>query len=323
MNDVYNNPNRSGFGVMSALLGGALWCVLVVSVLFGNDHLDLLALLLLLAMLVYVPLGLDLLSSPAGNSALYRLARFVQPVAALCGVGSFFLPIGAVAGVLASAWVLCAALIGLVGVERLVRGGAAKVEELSITVALLYLPIGAAWLAASRLGLAPLGFGGVIAFLTAIHFHFAGFVAPLLVGLAGRAIADRSSRAWRLYRLAACGIIAGPPLVAAGITLSRVMEVVAAVVLATSMTVVAVVAFKVIAPSLADRRARILLRISALASSAAMLLALLYAISNYLQRFAIAIPTMAMLHGCLNALFGLTGLLCWSIIRPTSVSSPR
>jgi hypothetical protein len=54
---------------------------------------------------------------------------------------------------------------------------------------MLYLPIGGAWLVASRLGIQPLGFGDTIVLLTAVHFHFAGFAAPVLAGLAGRTVA--------------------------------------------------------------------------------------------------------------------------------------
>lgn len=311
-----NDPNRSGFAQMSALLGAILWVSVVAATLFEGSRLDLLALLLLLAMMVFVPLGIDLLSSPSGNSIPYRLARFLQPFGALMGAVSILLPVGTWSGLLASAWLVETVLLGLVGLDRLLRNGRAPIEEHAITAALLYLPIGAAWLVASRLGMAPLGFGGTIALLTAIHFHYAGFIAPLLAGMGGRMVARTAPSTRRLYGIAACGIIAGPILVALGITLSSIVEVLSAVILAISVTIFAIISLTRIAPLLSERRARILLRISAIASIVAMLFALLYAISSYLEQTLISIPEMAIVHGCVNALFALAGLLSWSIIRP-------
>ena len=97
---------------------------------------------------------------------------------------------------------------------------------------MVYLPIGGAWLVASRLGIQPLGFGDTIVLLTAIHFHFAGFAAPLLAGFAGRAVRDRQT-ASQVVALAATGIILGTPLVAAGITFSPAVALVGAAIVST------------------------------------------------------------------------------------------
>jgi hypothetical protein len=271
--------------------------------------------------LVFVPIGLDLAATPdrdGRNHALYRFARFAQPFAALAAVVAFFVPVGLPAGLCAAPWFLLCAVVGLGVLPRLGIVGMRRLPENAISVALLYLPIGGAWFLAERSGLAPLRFGGVIAFLTAIHFHFAGFIAPLIIGMIGRSIPATAAWARRLYAVAAPGVIAGPPLVALGITFSSGLEVVSASVLAFCITLAAVVAIGPVASAVADRRARLLLRVGSVASVAAMLLALAYAISTALSATLISIPTMAISHGVLNALFAFCGLLAWSIVRPAA-----
>lgn len=321
--DAAHALNRSGIGTLSAIAGGIVWSAFAVSVLFGNELIDTYRLLLLLAVLVLAPLGFDLAITPdrsGGNIGLYRLARFVQPFAALAAAVSLLMPPGIAAGLLVLPWLLFAAMAGAFGAWRLLlraRTDARQrgIEEIAISAALIYLPIGATWLAADRLAMAPLGFGGVIAFLTAVHFHFAGFMAPIVAGHTGRVLRAGSPGRWRLYRFAAPGIIAGPPLVALGITFSSAMEVGAAVVLALCITLHGVLALGA-ARTLTQPRARLLLRIAAGASVAAMLLALLYAVGNFRETATITIPQMAATHGILNSLFGLCGLIAWCIERP-------
>ena len=46
---------------------------------------------------------------------------------------------------------------------------------------MMMLPVGGAWMAADWLAIQPMGFDSLIVRLTAAHFHFAGFVLPLVV----------------------------------------------------------------------------------------------------------------------------------------------
>src|SRR6201988_2624993 len=57
----------------------------------------------------------------------------------------------------------------------------------------------------------------MIILLTVVHFHFAGFSAPIIAGMSGRVLA-LSDYPRRMYAFAIFGIIAAMPLVAAGIT---------------------------------------------------------------------------------------------------------
>jgi hypothetical protein len=178
------------------------------------------------------------------------------------------------------------------------------------TVTSFWLPAGAT---ASRSGANPLGFGDLIVLLTAVHFHYAGFAAPILVGLTGRRLTTSSRSARRIFRLAAIGVIAGVPLVALGITFSRALEIGAALLLATSLLTLAALVVVVVVPRVRQRPAQILPTISAAASVVTILLAAAYAAGG-LAGLRITIPQMVLAHGVVNA-FGLVlcGLVGWTI----------
>ena len=164
-------------------------------------------------------------------------------------------------------------------------------EELCIDAGLAYVTVGSIWLFLSRWGMNPLGFSDAIVLLTAVHFHYAGFAAPILTGLAGRKI--QSGIARKFYLPAAAGVIAGPPLVAAGITLSRGVEVFSAIVLALSLFVLALLMLFVVAPTLKPRLTRLLLMLSAMSVMVTMIFACLYAIGRFTGSAIITLPLIA------------------------------
>jgi hypothetical protein len=158
--------------------------------------------------------------------------------------------------------------------------------------------------------------------LTAVHFHFAGFAAPILAGLTGRTIVT-SGQGRMLFRFAAVGIVSGTPLVAAGITFSPVLALIGAIVISLGLVLLAIVVVGWVLRSNASLPSRLLLVLSSVSSSLAMVLACLYAYSIVEKTLIIDIPRMAMTHGLLNAFgFALCGLLGWSIVRPKSRAFP-
>jgi hypothetical protein len=171
------------------------------------------------------------------------------------------------------------------------------------------------------LGANPLGFGDTIVLLTAVHFHYAGFVVSILAGMAGRALVSSTSALRSIFRLAAAGIGMGVPLVALGITFSRVLEVAAVFTLAASLVLLALLGIFGVLPRLRSRLARALLAISAAAAIWTMSLSVMYA-TGAITGHAITIPQMALAHGAVNA-FGLAlcGLLAWTIERGQAVGS--
>jgi len=214
---------------------------------------------------------------------------------------------------LASSWLLFAGIIALLGALHLFDHNDRDAAELCIDVSLLLLPVGGFWLAIARFGARPLGFSDTIILLTAVHFHYAGFALLLLAGLAGRWLRVGAPIAWGSFRLVAAGMIAGVPLVALGITFSRVLEILSVLLLASSVTAFAILTLLTVVPLLALHAARVLLAISALASVATMLLAVGYAGGSFVG-LALTIPQMVLAHGAVNA-FGLVlcGLLAWTL----------
>jgi hypothetical protein len=312
----------------SAIAGSLVWLLLFAIPLSADATTAGIERLLLLAVLVVTPLALPLAgpADRAGRKALpYWAAVRGQPFAAALVVICFLLPAGVLAGLLAAGWLLVTGCVAAYGLVRLLSRGNLRADELCIDAGLLYLPVGAVWLLSARLGLNPLGFDDTIVILTAVHFHYAGFAAPLLAGLAGRLIAATRPAAWGLFRPVAGGVIAGIALVAMGITLARftpVLEAFAAVAFAASLLgLVALVLFVVI-PATADRTVQVLLAASSVSLVVTMVLAGGYAIGRFVKTPIVGIPQMVQIHGWLNALgFVLCGLLAWTLRTRQEVHS--
>jgi YndJ-like protein len=301
-----------------ALIGGAAWLVLLPVSLSDSPEGELIQRILLLGVLVIVPLGLALISAVLERrTALLQIAAASQPIAALAIIISGFLEPGFVAAGLAILWLLTTSLIGLDGLISLTRlrhASGPAVATLSVLAAMIYLPVGAVWLIMSRLGIQPLGFGDTIVLLTAVHFHFAGFAAPLLTGLAGHHL-QASGKIRSLYPLAVVCVIAGTPLVAAGITLSPVLALLGAIVISLGLLSLALINFVCIVPHISALLPRMLLVISSLSVIPAMVLAGVYAYSIVFHKLIVDIPQMAMTHGVINAFgFALCGLAAWALI---------
>lgn len=204
--------------------------------------------LVALAIATWVPLGLALAQSEpeaARVAPIDALARRLVVIASPLGVASFTFPPGPLAAALAGAWLVTTLVVAVAGLTRLLRRGLSPIEEVGIDVGHVYLPVGAAWLVASRGALEPLGFQEPIVLYTSAHFHFAGFAAPVVVGLLGRdlgvsaASGGAGTTVRRAHKLATLVVLSGVPLLAAGITLSRRLESPAAVLLGGGMFVVA------------------------------------------------------------------------------------
>jgi YndJ-like protein len=308
MNSKTHNQLRQHH--ISALAGALAWLLLLVLLPAEPPTIALITRLLLLAVLVLVPLALGLAANGANR---WRLALRVQPLAAAVTAIAFLLPAGTLAGGLALCLLLFVGAVALLGLRHLLDHGLRDAAELCIDVSLLLLPIGGFWLAMARFGARPLGFGDTIVLLTAVHFHYAGFALLLLTGLAGRRLRSSTPHVWGVFRLVAAGVIAGVPLVALGITFSRELEILAVLLLASSVLALALLTLVAVVPRLARRAARVLLAVSALASVATMLLAVGY-VGGSRAGLALTIPQMVLAHGVVNS-FGLVlcGLLAWTL----------
>jgi hypothetical protein len=250
--------------------------------------------LFLFAPLVLVPLAVCLV----GGST--RGLRWLLPAAGLAAVSFSFAP-GVGAGLLALPWLGATAALAVYGFVRLRT-------ETAIAAGFLFLPVGGAWFVLSRLGASPMGFREPIVLLTAVHFHYAAFVTLVLVGLAGRVLGSG-----RIHRAVVAGTIAGTPLLAAGITFSRRLELLGAAVLCASLWVFAFQCLRHVAPRLAGA-ARVLLTVSAVSLFPSMAFALAYAWGRATGHAVVGLATVAVFHGPLNAFgFGLCGLLAFAV----------
>ncbi|MCI0393334.1 MAG: YndJ family protein [Chloroflexi bacterium] len=269
-------------------------------------------LLLLLAALVLAPLALRL-ARPAGPETLWRWIGRLQLPAALLLVAAFFRPAGPTAAFLTLPWLLATVLVALAGGLNLWVRRLGPAEALCLDAGLVYLAIGGGWAMLDRLGARPLGFAPAIVLLTAVHFHYAGFVLPVLAGLAGRAVGGRTAR------LAALGVIVGVLLVAAGITATQLglglaLESAAAWLTALAGLLVAGLYWRLAGQRPRPALARLLWGVAALSLAGGMALAALYGSRAYLAVGWLDIPWMRALHGSLNALgFSLAGLLAWHV----------
>jgi hypothetical protein len=307
----------------NAIIGGLVWCGLLAAALTNNLYLTWIELLFLFAPLVIVPLGLHLtymLENQVSASPPERFARMQLP-AALLVVASFFLAPGLLAGVLATGWFVWCLLIAWGGFLRIMHGAYARLDSLCPAVSFLYAAVGGIWLLASRLGLNPIGFQEPIVLLTAIHFHYAGFAAPLLVRSTGRALIrpGRSAGGVTLFRIAAAGALIGPCLMATGFVIGPRMKLAAALILVASEVGLAI-SFVAALNRVHRLSAEVLITLAAASVAFAMALAAGWAVGEYPLQPFVHLEEMEHLHGTANAFgFTLCGLLGWILAARNDV----
>jgi hypothetical protein len=320
---------------------GILWTLGWWSKLGGG----VLVLALMLAVAVIVPLGLALAASvPPGRAVLapvlplaYRAAVVLLPLDVLASTIGWASPPGHRDAVLCAVvhLVVCG-LVALFGLTRLARRrresglvglvasspAAAGVPELAVDVGLLLLPIGSVWLLASRAAAPLLGFHEPIVTLTAAHFHYAGFAAPVILGCVGRAFSLAEAKTALAYRIATLVVCAGIPLTAIGITTTHAVEATAAVMLACGMLVASALLVAVVPRRAAPRSivAAALFALAGLALLGTMGLAATFALTSSAGRSStfsgpLSVQTMIDLHGGGNALgFALCALVALTLV---------
>lgn len=268
--------------------------------------------LLVLGALVVAPMTTRL------HPVLPRWAMPVGVAAAAPAGAALALPRGNLAAALSGPWLLAAGLGALAAAAGWLRADR-TLSGLVWPAASAYLVVGAAWLAFDRAGLEPAGYGQPLVQLTAVHFHYAGFVAPVLAACAFA----WTGRARPAAAVALTGTVVAPPLVAAGFAALPVLQVVGAAVLTVALLCLAGVTLRRVVPTV-DRRAAVALSISSLAVAGAMVLALQWALGFVYGTPALSIPAMVWTHGLANAVgFALLGALGWRWALHTSPPATR
>ncbi len=263
------------------------------------------------AALVLVPLLFAVAQD--GETRALAWARRLQLPAALALVVAFGFDAGVAAAALAAPWAGVLLLAAIDGGLRALRGGERSAGRWCREAGLLFAAVGAAWLMADRAGIRPLGFSDDIVLLTAVHFHYAGLLLPVL---AGEALDCWGRR--RAANAIATGVIAGVPAVAIGITAAQCGlgwqgEMVAALLMAASGTAVAGVHVALGLDGRWPVGVRCLWVAAGCSLAAGMALAALYGLRGVIAPWPwLDIPWMRALHGSVNALgFGLCGTLAW------------
>jgi hypothetical protein len=282
--------------------------------------------LLLFAALVVVPLLIEIVRGSLDDAEMAAhpwSARFLnwaatQPfVAALLLAISCGLPAGPTATLLAIPWAAILLLLALAGLTGSWGNGRFSPVAICRGAGLVYASVGAAWLLADRAGLQPLGFSRDIVLLTAVHFHYAGLLLPVL---ASRALAQFQPSL--VMSFLGSAIVLGVPAVAVGITTSQLhggagYEAVAALLMAFGGGGLAVLQVILATQSRWPAAARGLWFFSSGALLAGMILASLYGLRSVTWVLPwLDLPWMRALHGSVNALgFGAGATLAWFFVQ--------
>ncbi|TDQ36778.1 YndJ family protein [Aureibacillus halotolerans] len=300
---------------------------------------ELIAVALGFAFLVLIPMALRLIfrdtdTSHGANRLLAWLTKTVIVFAAF-GVLSLVLPKGMLAGIAAVIWLVFCLLCALAGLGRLAARGFVHLEEFTLDAALIYLAAGGGWLVQSRGDLSYLlPYPGIIVDLTAIHFHYAAFLLPVIVGLFGRWLRSLYGEMPLLYPYMVYGVLAGMVLVAIGLDQGPPVEAILVVVYAVILLLLSVWLI-----GLSIKRMRGMAAFSAFFASMIMIftisLAIVYSVGRAAGHSIVWIPEMIQWHGMLNAFgFATLGLIAFSRLSLTqawahvafpisSVRSPR
>jgi hypothetical protein len=311
-----------GFAVtdVSTFVGAIVW---LLGVLTGKID-GIAALALALASLVLVPLGMGMAATPAfaGTARrLYDVAVLAQPVGAVFVFVALMLPSGSTGARLATIpWLFITGLLALTALARAGNRGLWPLSETVIDAGLAYALVGAVAFVLYEFGLT-LWFKPVIILLTAVHFHYAGFVLQLFTGLVGRVLGQRAGRGF--HALTAL-VLVGPALIAVGISFSPMVEVLAVSAFTVGVAVLAGYVVVQIVP-MRPRIQGTLLTLSALALPVSMALALGYGLGIYtgFDPLGLDISTMTTIHGTLNAFgFAVIGMVGWRVAVPLHPTKP-
>ncbi|MCB0713017.1 MAG: YndJ family protein [Ignavibacteriae bacterium] len=303
------------------LIGAVIWILYSILAqtsllpLSGEGFMRLISLLLMFAPLVTVPLALSLVQkSNESHSSHYVFIAQLQLPAAVAATLSFAVTEGTVAALLTLPWLVETVAIALLALRRFVDRRTFSLQQSAIDSGMAYIAVGGVWLTISRAGIAPLDFVPVIVLLTAVHFHYAGFAAPIIAGLTGRAIPPEQWKVRWLYNASLWSVILNPILVAIGISFSPLLELLCSVLLALGLGLLAGLILGVVVKRLEQHISRFLIAISALSLLTTMAFALLYTWGEYSGKALMHIPGMIETHGVLNVFgFALCGLAGWTI----------
>ena len=292
-------------------VGGAVWMIACVQFGLLPTSAAFPRVVISLAGLVLFPVLDELVSRNRAGWTSCPAMRLMAGMLMTCGL---LLPAGMWSTVLVGPWV---GILVVVAIRAIVDARAALRRESTAdccaarwarVAGLVFPGVGGLWLVLATLGLRPLGFSDAVVILTAMHFHFAGAVLPIVFGAAA------GRRPGRLPDAACFGVITGIPLVAAGITATQLrgpawIEGAAAVWMAAAGIAAAAV-MAVSSASPARPVATGLRLVSSASLGTGMLFAAAYGLRVPLGLEGLTVPVMQASHGVLMAVgFATCGVL--------------
>lgn len=271
-------------------------------------------LLLLLAVMVIIPLtvGIFLKSVTPGTARLWAVIEQYHLSAGALIIGAYLMPPGLAVACLVLPWFGMTALYGLTGIIAIRKRCNRCLWGITINIGFLFLAVGGAWAVIERSGYRPWGFESNIEILTAVHFHYAGFVLLLCAGWAAKEFGTG-----RIAKLACLASIVGVPLTAAGILATKLghgigLEIAGALVMAVAGGLVACAHLMLAGRKQYTPLVRALWTVAAASLLAGMVLAALYGLRTVYPIKLLDIPHMRAIHGTLNAVgFGLCAVCAW------------
>jgi hypothetical protein len=305
--------NARGSFHPAAILGLVMWVAIAAGFWIGWVQLSMVEFLFLLAPLITVPLAISLI--PSLNDSERSAGRkggfsWIMLGAAALATISLFQPAGPKAATIASVWFLVCGWLAVEGLRRFLRYKTKSFSQFCFAVGEAYLIVGGTWLVISRLGLQPLGFQEPIVLLTAVHFHFAGFLSAVLAGLTYERL--RESRWAQPLRAALAGAVIGPGLLGLAFLVGPKLKLAAVMLIVAGQFGLAAGTIRV-AVGMEHLAGRTMLFFSSGCVLAGMVLAATWAMGEYPLHPFVDLARMEKYHGVLNAVgFGVCGLLGWT-----------
>lgn len=263
------------------------------------------------AIVVWIPLVL------AHVDASFRRFSLLH-AASLAGLISLFFEPGSWPSlVMGSAWVAVGILLGVLAFRRLAFWGLIGGARTNAAYALIGFGGGVVWFFAARTGAPFMGFAEPWKTLTAIHFHYAGALVPLIYALMLARVEDRGRAQegrWGAWALRLWFV--GFAFVAAGINGSPMAEKIGALAMFCAGLILIVISVRTHTIIARGMTSKLLLSLSVLAGTGALTLAVFYAFKiGALAEFS----AMAETHGILNSFVWTPALVFLMILNVWSV----
>ncbi|MCP3031844.1 YndJ family protein [Halobacillus sp. A1] len=268
---------------------------------------------LIFAFLILVPLLLEeIIQSPENNRAeqwIWNVMLAYLPFS-VAGMLAVALPPGLKSGSWALLWFFFTLLIAFGGLMRWLGRGWFPIHETIIDIGLIYIAAGGVWFV-----LASVGVETIAGQIQALHFHYAGFVLLVLIGLFGRWLsAYKKTGTGRPYQVLGVGVALGP-LFILNVSHQHFLGFVVTAVYVLFLVWLCLwwlwcsVEFKMW-PKMALRIASLLLILT-------MGLSIMYRLGLEMNTYWLGVGDMTKWHGTFNALFfSWLAVAAWRSIHP-------